>query len=227
MSGNQFESATLTGSLKNHFSEEEIVIDASISNPEGLELTAKNLLSSLYLSSQIEINSFGLSRFTKSNNANDEISASMSLSGTLEHPFAMAEISKLNLFTGTEVISGTGTVILEDKDLSIENFKIGSDNWSFKDFKGMFSLENMTGAFDAAVYADMGEKDIEIPLHFSIEDSYIPENTFITKAMVVNVKSSGLRGSLVRKSVPFGLTMMLSDDIVTFFSSDNVFSSSS
>lgn len=222
MTGTQFESATLTGILKNHFSEEEIVIDASISNPEGTELSAKNLLSSLYLSSQIEINAFGLSRFTKSNNANDEVTASLSLSGTLEHPFATADISKLNLFTGTEVISGTGTMILEDKDLSIENFKIGSDAWSFKDLKGSLSLEKMTGAFDAAVFADMGEKDIEIPLHISIEDSYVPEATYIPKSMLINVSSPGLKGSLVRKSVPFGVTVMLTDDVVSFFSTDNV-----
>ncbi|MCR4735407.1 MAG: translocation/assembly module TamB [Treponema sp.] len=222
MIAGRFESAVLTGNLKNHFSEEEILLEASVSNPESQELTVSSLLSSLYLSSQIDINSFGLSRFTKSNNANDEITASLFLSGTLEHPFANAIISELNLFTGSEIISGTGSVILEDKDLSIEDFRIGSSMWSFKDFNGSFSLESMTGVFDASVSADMGEKDIEIPLHISIDDSKMPEKGFIPQSMVVNLASTGLRGSFVKKTVPFDVTMMLVDDLISFYSSEKL-----
>ena len=222
MNGKLFESASISGTMQNHFSEEKIDVDATLSNPEGLALNAASIMNSLYLNSQIDINRFGLSRFTKSNNANDELTASLALSGTLEHPFASASISSLTLFTGTEVISGTGVVILEDRDISVEEFKIGSDNWSLKDVKGGFSLESMTGDFDASVFADLGEKNVELPFKVSITDSDIAENSLIPKSMVVSITSDGIRGSFIRKSVPFGLTAMISDDIVTFYSSDNI-----
>jgi hypothetical protein len=91
---NILSSAGIQMNLRDEISDEALVIDASVSNPDNVELTADNVFNSLYVNAMIEASHFSLNRFMSIRNDNNELTASLYLSGTLEHPYATATIGR-------------------------------------------------------------------------------------------------------------------------------------
>lgn len=219
---NIFESVGLTANLRDiSLSGEEISVDATVFNSELQPLNSKSIMNSLYISAMTEIKHFSLNRFMAVKNSNNEISATLSVSGTPENPYALINVQKVSFLLNNELVNADGSVILEDKDLSINNFAIKQSVWSVENINGSFSLENMIGKATAK-FATAGQKNIIIPLELTLEDSYIPEGKFIPESMIIKLASTGLSGSLVKKTVPFDVTAIYSPDFISFYSSENL-----
>ena len=51
------------------------------------------------------------------------------LSGTLEHPYATASIQKLTFLLNDEIVAAGGSAILEERDLTINDFFLNAKKW--------------------------------------------------------------------------------------------------
>ena len=217
-----FESVGVNLSLKNPSgSGEELVLDAMVSNPDSVPLNIDALMNSLYISTLAEINHFSLNRFMAVKNSNNEVSATLSLSGNIAHPYALVDVKKISFLLANEMVGANGTVILEDSDLTIENFAVNQSQWKVKDIKGNISLKEMTGSV-AARFETSGAKNIVLPMNLTVHDSYIPEGAFIPDNMLINLSSPGLGGSLFKKELPFDITAMYSPDFISFYSNEEL-----
>ncbi len=217
-----FDSVGLNASLKDSAgSGEGIVFDGIVSNPDQQQLTKDNFLNALYISALTEINNFSLNRFMAVKNSNNEVTATLSLSGTLEHPYVLVNVDKLSFLLANEIVYADGSVMLEDNELTINNFAVNQSAWSVKDISGNVSLKEFTGGMKA-VFETKGSKNVSVPIEMQIKDSYVADGKKLPDNMMIQLSSAGMGGSLIKKSAPFDITALYSSDFVSFYSSDNL-----
>ena len=221
LNDNILSSAGIQMNLHDPVTEESLVIDASVSNPENLVLDSKNIIKSLYVNAMIEASNFSLNRFMNLKHDNNELSASLYVSGTLEHPYATASLQKLTFLLNDEVVSGSGSVILEERDLSVNDFSLKGSSWGVKNVSGNISLSEYSGSIKATV-ATNGDKNIVVPMVLSIEDSYVPEGETLPESLTAKLSCPGMEGTLLKNPVPFDLYINYSPDFISFYSSDNL-----
>ena len=217
-----FDSVGLNASLKDSAgSGEGIVFDGIVSNPDQQQLTKDNFLNALYISALTEINNFSLNRFMAVKNSNNEVTATLSLSGTLEHPYVLVNVDKLSFLLANEIVYADGSVMLEDNELTVNNFAVNQSAWSVKDISGNVSLKEFTGGMKA-VFETKGSKNVSVPMELQIKDSYVADGKKLPDNMMIQLSSSGMGGSLIKKSAPFDITALYSSDFVSFYSSENL-----
>ena len=217
-----FDSVGLNASLKDSAgSGEGIVFDGIVSNPDQQQLTKDNFLNALYISALTEINNFSLNRFMAVKNSNNEVTATLSLSGTLEHPYVLVNVDKLSFLLANEIVYADGSVMLEDNELTVNNFAVNQSAWSVKNIAGNVSLKEFTGGMKA-VFETKGSKNVSVPMELQIKDSYVAEGKKLPDNMMIQLSSSGMGGSLIKKSAPFDITALYSSDFVSFYSSENL-----
>ncbi|MCQ2591957.1 MAG: translocation/assembly module TamB [Treponema sp.] len=219
---NLFDSANLNINLKDAaLSGESVMLDATVSNPDQLMLTTKNLMESLYISALAEINHFSLNRFMAVKNSNNEVSATLSLSGTLEHPYVLVDVQRISFLLANEVVNANGTMTMEDSEINITNFTLNQSQWMVKDVAGKLLLKDFTGSLKA-VFATKGAQSIELPMNLAIYDTYFVPDSRLPESMLVSLSSSGLTGDIIKKTVPFQVNAIYSPDFISFYSSDNL-----
>ena len=218
---NVFSSAGIQINLRDELAEESFVVDANVSNPELVELNSKNLFSSLYANAMVEISNFSLNRFMRVKHDNNELSASLYLSGTLEHPYATASIEKLTFLLNDEIVSATGSAILEERDLTLNSFTVNAKKWVVSDVCGNASFKDFTGRIDAQ-FMTKGQKNIIMPLSLFVEDSYVPEDSVFPESLSIKLSCPELSGTLLKKPVAFDLSVNYTKDFLSFYSSENL-----
>nr|MBO4532168.1 translocation/assembly module TamB domain-containing protein [Treponema sp.] len=218
---NILSSAGIQMNLRDDISDESLVIDASVSNPDMVELTAHNIINSLYVNAMIEASHFSLNRFMSVRNDNNELTASLYLSGTLEHPYATATVEKMSFLLNDEIVSSSGSLILEERDVTINDFILKGLIWKVSDVSGNLSLSDYTGKMTAQ-FSTVGEKNVVMPMILTIEDSYVPEGSAIPENLTAKLSCPNLSGTLFKKPMAFDLFVNYSKDFISFYSSDNV-----
>ena len=197
-------SAGIQMNIRDDLTEEALVIDANVSNPDNVELNKDNVMNSLYVNAMIQASHFSLNRFMAIRNNDNEISASFYISGTMEHPYATASIEKMSFLLNNEIVSANGSLILEEKDITLNDFTLSGVNWKFSDAGGNFSLNDFTGKMKATMTTS-GEKNIRMPLVLTVEDSYIPENSLLPEYFTAKLSCPELSGTLFKKPLSFDL----------------------
>ena len=215
-----FDSAGINMKLKNDTSGEEITVEGSLSNPDGVTFNLENVMNSLYVSVLTQINHFSLNRFTSIKNSNNEISAVLSLSGPLAHPFATVNISELTFLFGDQLMHAKGSATLEDRFITINNFDIDFPGWMITDFTGNISIEDVTGQLNCSFI--MGDNAVVVPISLNLHDSYIPQGQMFPESMVANLSCRNIHGTTLKSPVDFDITFMYMPDELDFYSSQNL-----
>ena len=218
---NIFSSAGILMNLRDELTEEALIIDATVSNPELVELNKENLMTSLYANAMVNISNFSLNRFMNEKHDNNELSAGLYISGTFEHPYATASVEKLTFLLNDEIVSASGSVLLEERDLTINDFILKAKNWQVSDVSGTASLKDYTGTINAQFNLN-AEKTLIMPLVLTIQDSYIPENSLLPESLTANLACPLLSGTLLKKPVSFDLSLNYTKDFLSFYSSENL-----
>ena len=219
--GNLFSSAGIQMNLKDEIEDESFVIDATVSNPELVVLNKENWIKSLYANAMVEISNFSLNRFMAVKHDNNEITASIYLSGTLEHPYATASVQRLTFLMNDEIVSANGSIILEERDLTINDFALLAKKWVVTDVSGHASLNDYTGEMNA-LFVVNGEKTINMPLVLTIEDSYVPEGVLFPESITMKLACPSMSGTMLKEPVAFDLSVNYTKDFLSFYSSENL-----
>ena len=218
---NVFSSAGIQMNLRDNIADESLVIDATVSNPELVVLNRQNLFSSLYANAMVEISHFSLNRFMPVKHDNNEITASIYLSGTLEHPYATASVERLTFLLNDAIASASGSVILEERDLTINDFTLKAKRWQVSEVSGNVNLKDYTGTVNALFTVD-AQKSINMPLVLTIEDSYVPQDAVFPESLNLKLACPSLSGTLIKKPVAFDISANYTKDFLSFYSSENL-----
>lgn len=212
-------SAGININVKDYASEESIIVEANVSNLDNVQLNMQNIASSLYINAMVETSHFNMNRFLAIKNSNNELSASLYLSGTLEHPWSTATIHNFSFLMNNEIVHTNGTIFLEDRDLTINDFQFRSSGFDVKEVSGSISLIEQSGAIKALI---TGSNDsMRIPLNIDISNIYFSDENKL-ESIGVMVSSPGISGKLLKESVPFDFTVLYTPEFISFFSSENI-----
>ncbi|MCR4743540.1 MAG: translocation/assembly module TamB, partial [Treponema sp.] len=217
-----FDSASLILNVESPSSDESISMDASLSNPEHIKLSGDSILSSLYLSSQVQLNDFSLNRFAKSSHENNTLTASLFATGTLDNPYIALTIEKLSMLLAATFWEVSGIATLEDNGINIQDFNVSCPGLEFKNINADFSLESYTGKGDAEFSMGDSLYNINIPLSVKISDTYLAENSFMPESFSLTASAHDVSGTLVKK--PFELTLgaIYANNAFNFYSDDKI-----
>ncbi|MCQ2582426.1 MAG: translocation/assembly module TamB [Treponema sp.] len=217
-----FNSAGISLALKSTTAEERINLEAAVSNPDGVELNSDTIMNNLYINSQLDFNNFGLSRFTSQKNDSNELSASLFLTGTLEHPYAALTLRKLSMLISNDIMTAKGMALLEDRDLSINELNFTSRTWGINNITGNFSIDQLEGELKGLFNLVSSDQDLEIPLNVRLHDAYFAEDSLAPESVTVTVSSDNVGGTMMNKNVGFEVSVIYTPDVISVFSSDNI-----
>ncbi len=218
---NIFDSVGIAMNLRNPITDEMIVIDGSISNPDHLPMTKDNILKYVYMNLQLQLKNFSLSRFVGQSNENNKVSGMAFTSGTIEHPYVALNVDSLSVLVAASMLNGSGNIILEDRDLTISDLNINYDGMDFSNIQAQASLTDLTlDATGEFLYTAM-DKTIYAPLVLTVGNAIVPEGKLLPDSLTVSLSSPKFGGSLIKKPFPLSFSILYANDIFSIYSSDN------
>ena len=216
---NIFDSINLMLNVKNPISKESVVMDCNISNPEHLNFTKENLLNSIYMNLQIQANDFSLNRFAMQKNENNIVSGSINASGTLLHPYVAVSVDELSMIFASELLKLRGNVIVEDRDVTMNDIDLSYSIWTVSDINAQASLDNMSLNATGDLRCDVLGKTVIAPLVLTAGNAIIPEGKMLPDSLSATLSTDCVSGTIIKKEFPLSLSAIYSDKKITFYSS--------
>ena len=220
MNGSMFDSARFSAALKNPVSTEGINISVEFSNPNGDVFSVENLKNSFYLNSQFVFNNFGLSRFTAEESENNRLSATLILSGIPSNLYAGLNVEKLSIMSAGKEVDVNGSAFVEEKNLTVDNFKLAYNNISLGNISAQFDLNTFTGVAEAEFDTVLAKQTVHAPLEFSVSYTVLDEGKFLPSEFAARLSCEKISGTLFKKEFPFNLTVLHSGGVTTIYSSE-------
>lgn len=93
----KFSSVNFDFNMKNPVSAESMQVSMELNNTENVDFNIQNLKEKFYISAQASVNTLGMNRFTAEQSPNNELTASLAVTGTLKEPYIGLEIQSLSL----------------------------------------------------------------------------------------------------------------------------------
>jgi len=216
-----FDSVGIMLNMKNPISDEGIVIDGSVSNPDHIELNSENFLKSIYSNLQVQLNSFGLNRFGLQPNDNNRITATLYSSGNLEHPYLSLNVADSSILMSTVFMKVTGNFVLEDRDLSINDFYFNYDFINIHDVQATASLNTLTLDASGILDCQLMDKTVFAPLTLSVSNTIVPEGKYIPDSFMVNISAPEVSGTMIKKKFLLWISALYADKMFNVYSSEN------
>ena len=218
---NIFDSVGLAMNLRNPITEEMIVVDGSISNPEHLPMTKDNIMKYIYMNLQMQLKNFSLSRFFSQSNDNNFVSGMLFTSGTLEHPYIALNVDSLSVLVAAELLTGRGNVTIEDRDISISDLNISYAGMDFNNIQATASVTDMSLNANGEFYYKLLDKNLYAPLELTASNAIIPEGKILPDSIMVTLSTPAFGGNLLKKPFPLSFSVLYANDVFSIFSSDN------
>ena len=202
----RLDSAHFDMTMTNPISKESVTASAEISNPDEAPFSFAMLKKNLYFNARLLFGNIDLNRFAAEQSENNRMSASMSASGTIENPYVIFSVDDADVMFAGSALSATGTLVLEERNLSANALRISYGGFLIDNVKTDFSLSSFTGSVSADITARTAKKDVKLPLLLKISDTVFSEKKRRPSFCSATLSSPGASGSLFIKPFPFSLS---------------------
>ncbi len=198
---------------------EKISIDANISNPDRLELTKTNLFENFYLSIQSDINSFNISRFSKTvPNEDYTVTAELAVTGNVGSPYVSLNVSRLvTEVLGTTLVS-KGLLTVDDISVNLSDFEAEWAGLSLKNCDVHFMPENFQTDVKGDLSGGGNKYSFTMPVNISVGALSAVEKWAVPENFIVNVKSDKVSGGFIHDKLQLDITGLYSPGRFDLFS---------
>lgn len=187
------DSVSVNIQLENPIGGEQVNVDVSCSNPEGIPFDEADLFKELYVSGSVDVNGLYMSRFLEHQQNEDRLTVHGTLLGQLDNPFVALEVPGVNMHAGGTPLSASAYLMLDDRILSGNSISFKYGGSSAQDFAFDLSLEEMSGSGSGQFNIDMAPLfSGNSPVHFSFA---LDQNE--SGKYELDFKKSGYEASLV------------------------------
>ena len=214
------DSASLKIKLSDPLASQSIILDGGISNPDRKNFADSDILDSLYLNAEVDVQNFSLNRFAGNSNKGNILNATAYATGTIAHPFVSLNLKKAAILMGTSFMEMNGNAVLEDRDIAVNELNLSFAGMTLGETSLKFSLDKMEGLGTTLFSAGSEDKNIKVPLDISVSNIVTSKNGL--ESMAVSVASNNINGSLLRKNLDFMLMAVYSNNSMAFYSSKNL-----
>ncbi len=217
-----FDSAAFMLKLKNPLNDESVSVDASVSNPDMLPFDFDTFVKNFYINSQVQLNRFSLNRYTVQKSDDNYVTGNLFVAGTIENPYAALNLEEASVLIASTYLGAKGVVVLEDKSIDVDEFKVNYGNLKIHDTKAHFSLENLEGSATSYMENQIADQVLNVPLKIEVSNSIKTAGTFLPDSFTATLSSDNVSGGFIKKPFGFSISLMRSGGNYTVFSSDNV-----
>ncbi|MCQ2572376.1 MAG: hypothetical protein MJ182_00595 [Treponema sp.] len=207
--------------LKNPMNDESLSISAEVANPDMMSFSPENLMKDFYVDGNVQVNNLNMNRFTKVKSNNNSLTASVYASGTVEHPYVSASLDNLSLFVSSDVMRMSGSAVMENHDIMVNEFKFNYNVMDINNVTGEFSLDTFIGSVSANFDALLMEETLHIPFTVTSSDVIKKPGVFLPTDFTVCVNSDDIYGSFVNEKRKLSVTGFFSEDGINIMTSEN------
>ena len=165
--------------------------------PEHLSFSKDVLLNDIYINLQAQLKNFGLNRFVPQKNDNNMISGMVFASGPIWHPYVSVNVDSVSILLAANMFHGRGTVVVEDRDISISDLNIEMANLTVSNIQGSGSLEDFSLNATGELNYDLMDKNIYAPLSLSVGNAIVPAGKLLPDSISATLSTKSISGSLV------------------------------
>lgn len=216
-----FESVVFQSVLTNKMEDEKISIDGKMSNPELNQISFGNILETLYLDLQLQINNFNLNRFSKNKHENNTLSVSMFAGGILKNPYVVLNVEEMRLLLINNFMNLKGTATIEDKVLSVSDCSVKFENININNIKIDAALDSLTCNAYAVLNTVFDGLEMNVPLYLDLYDVIKSKKGIVPDSFKVNFKIKDSYGPFIAKPILLDVSGIYLNNNFTFFSNDN------
>jgi Family of unknown function (DUF490). len=218
-----FNSAHFTFQLKTPLSGEQVAASADVTNPDALQLlSGDGIRSNLYFNAQVSCREFGLNRFVTEQSDNNQLTASLTATGTLDKPYVSLNIESAGLMFGGGLITAGGSASFVERELAVDDMHIKYGSAEINGIKAALSLETYAGTASAEFDTTAAGESLSLPLSLTISDALRKKGSLIPESFAATLSSTGATGTLLRKTFPFSVTILYGGGDTSLFSSENL-----
>lgn len=218
----RLDSAHFDMTMTNPISKESITASAEISNPDEAPFSVEMLKKNLYFNARVLCANIDLNRFAAEQSENNRMAASVSATGTFENPYVIVSVDDADVMFAGIPLSATGSLILEERNLSVNEMHISYGRFLVDNVKADFSLESFTGSASADITTRVLKKDVKLPLLLKISDTVFSEKKRYPAFFSATLSSRGASGSLFVRPFPFSLSFSYAEGKALISSSSSL-----
>lgn len=213
----KFSSVNFDFNMKNPVSAESMQVSMELNNTENVDFNIQNLKEKFYISAQASVNTLGMNRFTAEQSPNNELTASLAVTGTLKEPYIGLEIQSLSLMKAGNTAEFSGSAFVEEKNLIIEKAGLHYNQMEVKNISAELNLDSFTGSATADIDIAALKKNVHIPVKITLSDTVRKKGNIIPAEYAVDFLCESISGSLITKTFPLKVSVLHTSD-ATFIS---------
>lgn len=155
-SGGKLSSASLLFNMNNSDTKEALNLDLSGSNPMQLDFGDEDFFENFMISGTVGLTAFPSAKIMSQQEVENNISASISVLGSIDNPLISMEIPHASFKIASEHMELSGSFLLEDKVVSCQQLDGKWSNFKLGNTSGSFSINDMEGNVYSELSADFG-----------------------------------------------------------------------
>jgi hypothetical protein len=216
--GNVINSASIVAQLTNPASSEKYDVNFSVKNQNKTPFSLKTIQDDYYFVGLAQVNSLPSGRVMSNQHANNAITASLSVRGTLRSPYVTVEVTGASFSAGATPITASGTILLSGKLLRASKITIAAGKNAIRDLKFDFSFETFAGTAGAQLDLNFGEDSLSAPLLINLAseetraDNSAADSGFfplrVPETYSLSIASSGFTSTLFAKPKPLEMNIV-------------------
>lgn len=190
--------------LVNPFSDEQIVLYATGSNPEQIPLYDAQFDKDYYFTLETNISNFSFGHIMPRQNSADTLTAVITGSGTLTDPLVSINVPSLMCSIQGYPFNFVGDLLYADSTLSAKNISLSYRNQRVKNVILEFKPKSFSGYLSADVMCSLFSQseaahsfNIPLVVTCSSEDSYEKTKKLLPENFMLTASIAGIRGDLL------------------------------
>lgn len=186
----------------NSFSNEQILLTGSATNPERIKYHEADWKKDYYFMFEGAIEEFAFARIMSRQHSSDTLSANFTASGTFDDPLATLTVSEAKCSIKGYPFEAQGAFMLADGTASAENVDIKFRDQELTNFVLDFKPKSFTGKLTLDYLGTLfaGSESFhsfKVPLAISLNSKKNEEDSFIPKDFSLSISVAGVTGDLI------------------------------
>ncbi|MGL4982785.1 MAG: hypothetical protein ACRC4W_08050 [Treponemataceae bacterium] len=163
-----FESFYFELIMTNEANNEKITASGLANNTKKLQPEKINFAKDVALFANISTSNFTLSRFFENQKVEDFLSATLTLSGTLEDPLVNIDIDKVLLSVNGQPLEASGSIDIEQEMIRVKGFNFALMQHQLQNIFVDFSLHDFNANLTTEYYGAFGSDFIRAPVQILV-----------------------------------------------------------
>ncbi len=213
LDGGKISNASFLLNMANAETGESLVVDLSGSNPLALDFSDESFMKNFMISGTVDVLAFPSAKLLESQDADNTISASVSVMGSVDNPFVSVDVPQASFKIGGSPLVVSAGFEMEDKIVKCHTLEGEWNIFKLEETSGSFSIDDLAGTIYSNLSAEVGsalsaKSPIELGVKLGKKET--------DKQLEASLVFKNLETNLIDPLEDYKFSMSLSDGNIEF-----------